>query len=336
MSNSDDGKPVNKDVAREALRRAKQLLSSRSPEKEEIAPSSDLSFVEVTPQEDVPFQGTPDDLLEAFEHAAMQMESGPQYWSARRLQVLLGYESSWQNFENVITKAQMACHQSGQTINDHFNEVIKMVQVGAGGERPTRDIHVTRYGAYLVAQNGDSRKKQVAFAQTYFAVQARRQELSDEAEAPQLPEDQKRLMLREEIATHNKKLASAAKDAGVVQPIEFAVFQNYGYKGLYGGRDAKGIQSAKGLPHKSNILDHMGSTELAANLFRATQTEDKLRREKIQGKANANAAHFEVGKKVRKAIEDIGGTMPEELETAEDIGKVRRRVSSKAVPKSLK
>lgn len=209
-----------------------------------------------------------------------------------------------------------------------------MVSIGSGAERKIKDVQVTRYGAYLIAQNGDSRKKQVAFAQTYFAVQTRRKELDDESVRPPLTEDQRRVMLRDEMITHNKKLVSAAKNSGVEQPLDFAVFQNHGYKGLYGGLDRRGIQSVKGLPPKADILNHMGSTELAANLFRATQTEEKLRREQIQGKANANAAHFEVGQQVRKAIRDIGGTMPEKLEAAEDIGKVRRRLA-KPTPKEL-
>jgi DNA-damage-inducible protein D len=203
-----------------------------------------------------------------------------------------------------------------------------MVEIGSGAERETADIMLTRYASYLVAQNADSRKKPVAFAQTYFAIQTRRQEIRDEDEANYIPlsEDKKRLVLRQEIKEHNKRLASAAKGAGVVEPIDFAIFQNFGYKGMYGGLDRNQIARRKGIKSKVKILDHMGSTELAANLFRATQTEDKLRRENIVGKVNANQAHFEVGKKVRQALKDIGGAMPENLPPAEDIVKVGRRI----------
>jgi DNA-damage-inducible protein D len=203
-----------------------------------------------------------------------------------------------------------------------------MVEVGSGAERGVDNIRLTRYASYLVAQNGDSRKREVAFAQTYFAIQTRRQEVRDDdvnQYAP-LSEDHKRLLLRDEIKEHNKNLASAAKGAGVIEPLDFAIFQTFGYKGLYGGLDRRGIQKRKGLKSKDNILDHMGSTELAANLFRATQTEEKLRREKVIGKDAANATHLEVGQKVRQAIRDIGGAMPETLPRAENIVKVAKRL----------
>jgi DNA-damage-inducible protein D len=280
---------------------------------------------------------TVDKLIAAFEDASKIDDDGIEFWHARQLQVLLGYESSWQNFEKVVEKAKVACSQSGHEITDHFNDVINMVEIGSGAERPVKDVKLTRYAAYLVAQNGDSRKKPVAFAQTYFAIQARRQEIQDQdlAQYTPLSEDQKRLLLRNEIKEHNKNLASTAKGAGVVAPLDFAIFQNFGYKGLYGGLDRVGIQRAKQLKSTANILDHMGSTELAANLFRATQTEEKLRRENIQGKDNANTVHHEVGRKVRQAIIDIGGAMPEKLAPAEDIAKVGRRLS-KAIAASHK
>jgi DNA-damage-inducible protein D len=275
-------------------------------------------------------------LIAAFEDAA-QNDDALEYWNARDLQVLLGYESSWQNFSNVIDKAKKACESTGYKVTDHFNDVIRMVPIGSGAERETSDIQLTRYACYLIAQNGDSRKKPVAFAQTYFAIQTRRQEIQDEDAASYTPlsEDEKRLLLRDEIKKHNKQLASAAKGAGVIEPLDFAIFQNFGYKGLYGGLDRVGIQRAKGLKSKANILDHMGSTELAANLFRATQAEEKLKRENIKGKENANRAHLEVGQKVRQAIKDIGGTMPESLPPAEDIAKVGRRLQ-KAIKNSQK
>jgi len=262
-------------------------------------------------------------------------DPGVEFWYARALQVLLGYASSWQNFSKVIDKAKIACEASGRPVSDHFNDAINMVEIGSGASRPIDDIQLTRYACYLVAQNGDARKKPVAFAQTYFALQTRRQEKRDAEEANALPqsEEAKRLMLRDEIKKHNKSLANAAKDAGVIEPVEFAVFQNFGYKGLYGGLDRVGIQQKKGLKPKDNILDHMGSTELAANLFRATQAEDKLRRENIKGKFKANQAHYEVGEKVRQTIREIGGTMPENLAPAEDIVKMERRVQKTALPK---
>jgi len=211
-----------------------------------------------------------------------------------------------------------------------------MVEIGSGAAREIENVRLTRYASYLIAQNGDSRKREIAFAQTYFAIQTRRQEIQDEDTQQYVPlsEDHKRVLLRDEIKEHNKNLASAAKGAGVVAPVDFAIFQSFGYKGLYGGLDRAGIQRKKGLKAKENILDHMGSTELAANLFRATQTEEKLRREKIRGKDSANQAHHEVGRKVRQTIKDIGGTMPENLPKAENITTVSRRLQ-KATPQEL-
>jgi DNA-damage-inducible protein D len=266
-------------------------------------------------------------LIAQFEDAANFDENGIEFWYARDLQNLLGY-ANWQNFVEVIQRAMESCINSGQPLQNHFTEVSKMVSLGSGAEREIIDMKLTRYACYLTAQNGDARKKPISFAQTYFAIQTRRQEVQDDdlAQYTPLSEDEKRLLLRNEIKEHNIKLASAAKGAGVIEPIDFAIFQNFGYKGLYGGLDRVGIQRAKRLRSKQNILDHMGSTELAANLFRATQTEDKLRREQIQGKHFANIAHYEVGQKVRRAIADIGGAMPETLPAAEDIVKVGRRL----------
>jgi DNA-damage-inducible protein D len=271
-------------------------------------------------------EGAIDRLIAQFEEAAKN-EEGVEFWYARDLQHLLAY-ASWDKFLNVISKAVETCKTSGALVENHFSRVGKMVLIGSGVPKEVDDFKLTRYACYLIAQNGDSRKKPVSFAQTYFAIQTRRQEMrdADEDTYTPLPEDQKRLLLRNEIKEHNKRLASAAKGAGVIEPIDFAVFQNFGYKGLYGGLDKTGIQRAKALKSHSNILDHMGSTELAANLFRATQTEDKLRRENIKGKGNANAAHYEVGQKVRQAIKDIGGTMPEALPPAEDLVKIGKRL----------
>lgn len=268
-------------------------------------------------------------LIAAFEACAQFDENGSEYWYARDLQKLLDYRK-WDNFLVAVTRARTACESSGKPASDHFADVGKMVQIGSGAEREVEDIILSRYACYLIAQNADARKQQVAFAQTYFAIQTRRQEIHDqeEQEYQSLSEDQRRLMLREEIKNHNKHLASAAKNAGVADGRDYAIFQTEGYKGLYGGLDVPGIRRRKGLNKKQAILDHMGSTELAANLFRATQTEEKLRRENIKGKAMANRAHHEVGAKVRQTIKDIGGTMPEQLPPAEDINKVHKKLKS--------
>lgn len=268
-----------------------------------------------------------DSLISEFEGAAQSDDDGVEYWKGRDLQVLLGY-SEYRNFQGIIDKAKTACENSGQQIVNHFVDVTEMVEIGSGAIREIDDIKLTRYACYLIAQNGDSRKKPIAFAQTYFAIQTRRQEIQDEEERLYKPlnEDEKRLVLRDEIKEHNKNLASTAKRAGVVKSIDFAIFQNFGYKGLYGGLDNIGIHKKKKLKAKQPILDHMGSTELAANLFRTTQTEEKLRRENIKEKEEANLTHYDVGAKVRQTIKDIGGTMPENLPVVEDIKKVSRRI----------
>lgn len=279
-----------------------------------------------------------DALIDLFEKASQTDDDGVEYWYARDLQKLLGY-LEYRNFQPVISKAIEACRSSGQPVENHFVHVHEMVEIGSNAERQISDYKLTRYASYLIAQNGDSRKRPIAFAQTYFAIQTRKQEVQDSESrqfAP-LPEDEKRLLLRDEIKSHNKNLASAAKSAGVVSPLDFAMFQTFGYKGLYGGLDKAGIQRKKGLKDKENILDHMGCTELAANLFRATQTEDKLRREGIKGKLRANQLHHDVGKRVRQTIRDLGGTMPENLPPAENIEKVAKRLKSaaqKSIPHS--
>jgi len=198
-----------------------------------------------------------------------------------------------------------------------------MVKIGSGATREVEDVMLSRYACYLIVQNASPDKEVVALGQTYFAVQTRLQEIQQmDAYLKLNSEDAKRLFLRKEMASHNKQLADAARNAGVIEPMDYAVFQNHGYMGLYGGLDAKGIHKNKGLKKSQNILDHMGSTELAANLFRATQTEGKLRKENIKGKQQANKTHFEVGQKVRKTIEEIGGTMPEKLPVADSIKKL--------------
>lgn len=250
----------------------------------------------------------------SFEGIRREDEHGREYWSARELAPLLEYQQ-WRNFVPVIDKARQACAMSGNPVDDHFADVRKMVDIGSGAQRPVVDVNLTRYACYLIVQNGDPAKPVIANGQTYFAVQTRRQELEDSQQFSFLPEDEKRLAIRKELAEHNKYLAAAAKDAGVETPLDYAIFQDHGYKGLYDGLGAKDIHARKGLKKSHKILDHMGSTELAANLFRATQAEEKLRRDKVQDKQTANRTHLEVGQKVRQTISDLGGTMPEDLPT---------------------
>ena len=271
-------------------------------------------------------EDTIQDLLVAFEVAAKQDDAGNLFWDARDLARLLDY-SDYRNFLSVVEKAKISSKKVGIPIEDQFVDATDMVDTGSGAARPVETILLTRYACYLIAQNGDARKRPIAFAQTYFAVQARRQEIQDQesAQTGQFNEDEKRILLRDEMKKHNKMLAEAARNAGVVHPTDFAIFTNAGYRGLYGGLDKVGIQNKKGV--KDNILDRMGSTELAANLFKATQTEDKLRRENIVGKAAANRTHYDVGSMVRETIRQIGGTMPEDLPTAENIATVERRIN---------
>ena len=247
-----------------------------------------------------------------FEGILQQDADGNEFWSARDLQPLLEY-STWDKFKRVIEKAMEACGQSGNQADDHFSQTVKMVDIGSGAKREIEDYRLSRYACYLIVQNGDPTKPVIANGQTYFALQTRRQELNDDEKFARLSEDEKRLAIRNELAEHNKQLAAAAKDAGVDTPLDYAIFQDHGYKGLYGGMGAKDIHARKGLKKSQKILDHMGSTELAANLFRATQAEEKLKRENVRGKQRANQAHYEVGQKVRQTIKELGGTMPENL-----------------------
>jgi DNA-damage-inducible protein D len=253
---------------------------------------------------------------ETFEKLKKVNEYGQEYWMARQLSKVLEY-AEFRNFLPVIEKARIACENSGQRVADHFVEMHEMVSIGSGAERKMSSLALSRYACYLLVQNGDPTKPVIANGQTYFALQTRRQELADDKAFQQLKEDEKRLFLRNELKEHNKQLVEAAQLAGVETNIDFAVFQNHGYKGLYGGLDAKGIHVRKGLKKSQKILDHMGSTELAANLFRATQAEEKLRRDKVKEKDKANQTHFEVGAKVRQTIKELGGTMPEELPVPE-------------------
>ena len=255
-----------------------------------------------------------------FESIKKINEQKMEYWSARELSKIFEY-SEYRHFVPVIAKAKDACNNSGHAVSDHFEDILGMVDIGSGAKRNIEDVKLSRYACYLIVQNADPAKEIVALGQTYFAVQTRRQELSDEFGKFESDEE-KRLFLRQQMKEHNRYLASAAKEAGVVRPLDYAIFQDHGYKGLYGGLGQVDIHRRKGLKKGQKILDHMGSTELAANLFRATQTEDKLRRENIRGKDKANQTHFEVGKKVRKTIKELGGTMPESLPSAENIKKI--------------
>ena len=249
-------------------------------------------------------------LFESIRHVN---KYGQEFWYARDLQIALEY-TEWRNFCKVIEKAKEACRGSNNAVSDHFVDVNKIVNAGATS-KDIGDIQLSRYACYLIVQNGDPRKKVIALGQTYFAVKTRQQELIENYE--NLSEDQKRIAIRQEMKEHNKMLVAAAKDAGVETTLDYAIFQNYGYMGLYGGLKASDIKERKGLKKSQDILDYMGYEELAANLFHATQTEAKLRRENIQGKQEANKTHFEVGKKVRDTIKDLGGTMPEDLPTPE-------------------
>jgi len=237
-------------------------------------------------------------------------ENGIEYWYARELQSVLDYKE-WRKFEGVIQRSQKACETSDINCLDHFVGADKMVQIGSGAERVQKDYKLTRYACYLIAQNGDSRKKVIALAQTYFAIQTRKQEIS-EKEYSLLTEDEKRFYQRNLTRKGNYSLNQTAKNAGVKN---FDKFHNEGYKGLYNGETADDIAKRKGLRYREDILDNMGSDELIANLFRISQTEQKLKRDNIQTEKEACHTHNVIGKIVRKAIEEAGGTMPENLPT---------------------
>lgn len=273
--------------------------------------------------------------LTLFETIRQKDDNNHEYWSARDMAKVLEY-SEYRHFIPVIERAKEACANSRQVIANHFEDILEMIETGKTAKRKVKSIKLSRYACYLIVQNADPAKEVVALGQTYFAVQTRIQEIKQLEEYNQLDsEDEKRLFLRSELARHNTQLAAAAKTAGVINPVDYAIFQNHGYMGLYGGLDAKGIHKKKGLKKSQHILDHMGSTELAANLFRATQTEEKLKREHIKGKQQANKAHFDVGKKVRKTIEELGGTMPENLSTADSIKKVEKAKQPKKLKKKI-
>lgn len=250
-----------------------------------------------------------DALFESIKHIN---ENGQECWYARELSKVLEYKD-FRNFELTIFKAMDACQNSGNTVSDHFGDFTEMVPIGSGAKRGFKSYILSRYACYLIVMNGDSSKPVIALGQTYFAVKTRQQELIENF--ADLTEDKKRLAIRGEMKEHNKSLAEAAKMAGISEPKDYAIFQNKGYQGLYGGLGRKEIHAKKGLKRSQDILDYMGSTELAANLFRATQTDEKLRKENIVGKEAANQTHYDVGRKVRQTIKELGGTMPEDLPT---------------------
>ena len=251
---------------------------------------------------------------QTFEGIKHINEAGQEYWLARELQRVLDY-SDYRNFELSVFKAMDACKASGFNTSDHFVETTEMVTIGSSAHRYPKSYMLSRYACYLIVMNGDPRKEIIALGQTYFAIKTRQQELIENY--AQQTEDQKRLSIRSEMIEHNKSLAEAAKMSGVSAPRDYAIFQNKGYQGLYGGLGMREIHERKGLKKNQKILDHMGSTELAANLFRATQTDEKLRRDHVRSKEAANRTHYEVGAKVRQTIKELGGTMPEDLPTPE-------------------
>ena len=262
-----------------------------------------------------------------FESIKQIDDDGNEYWYARDLQEILEY-SEWRNFSKIIEKAKSACETSGHAVQSEFVDVNKLVDVGANLQRSIQDIVLSRYACYLIAMNGNPRKEVIALAQTYFAVKTHEQEQLELQK-----EDSLRLQIRQDIKEHNISLAEAANQAGIKEPKDYAIFQNEGYKGLYGGLGVKQIHAKKGLKKSQKILDHMGSTELAANLFRSTQTDEKLRRDGIKGKENANKIHHDVGAKVRQTIKELGGTMPEDLETPTKSIQQIRKESKKALSK---
>ncbi len=264
----------------------------------------------------------------SFEDIKHMDENGIEYWYARELQLVLDYKE-WRKFEGVVRRAMKACENSDINALDHFVGADKMVQIGSGAERMQKDYKLTRYACYLIAQNGDSRKEVIALAQTYFAIQTRKQEIS-EKEYSLLTEDEKRFYQRNLTRKGNYSLNQAAKNAGVKN---FDKFHNSGYKGLYNGETADDIAKRKGLRYREDILDNMGSEELAANLFRITQTESKLKRDNISTEKEANRTHYNIGKNIREVIAKNGGTMPEDLPTPKKSLKQLEKENKKSLVK---
>ena len=257
-------------------------------------------------------------------------ENEIEFWYARELMSILQY-ANWQNFEKIIGKAKISCENSSINVLDHFIDIDKMVQIGSGAERKQKDYKLTRYACYLIARNGDSRKKVIALAQTYFAIQTRKQEIS-EKEYSSLTEDEKRFYQRDLTRKGNYSLNQTAKKSGVKN---FDKFHNAGYKGLYNGETADDIAKRKGLRYREDILDNMGSEKLAANLFRITQTESRLKKDKVDTEKQACDTHNKIGKIVRKAIKEAGGTMPEDLPTPKKSLKQLEKENSKSLNKTM-
>jgi len=255
----------------------------------------------------------PDFATSPFDAICQTDEQGNEYWSARDLYKILGY-TQWRNFQSVVVKRAMkACEENGRDVSDHFVQSYKVIQHGKGSAQSAVDIRLSRYAAYLTVMNGDPNMPIVAMGQEYFAEQTRRQEIADQMAA--LPEEPRRLLYRARISMDNQRLNEAAREAGVISPGDFATFTNHGYRGLYNGETENMIHARKKLAENERILDFMGSEELGDNIFRAVQTDAKLRRENIKGKSEANQTHLEVGKEVRETIKRLGGTMPEDLPT---------------------
>jgi DNA-damage-inducible protein D len=257
-----------------------------------------------------------------FEDIKHVSDEGIEFWYARELSVVLDY-IQWRNFQKVLERAILACKNSGQAIVEHFAEVSKTLEMPNNASKKITDFKLTRYACYLIVQNGDPRKEVIALGQTYFAIQTRRQEVADYFN--QLDEDNKRLVIRGDIKQWNQMLAEAAHNAGIISNEEYAVFQNAGYVGLYGGLKVEDIHNKKRLKKNDKILDFMGSTEMIANLFRISQTEEKLKKDNIDSAEKANETHFIVGKEVRGTIERVGGTLPEDLPVpTKSIGQIEK------------
>ncbi len=263
-----------------------------------------------------------------FENIKHIDKNGIEFWFARELQFVLDYKE-WRKFENVIKKAIDACENSSISAFEHFVGTDKTIQMPKGATKSIKDYKLTRYACYLIAQNGDPRKEVIALAQTYFAIQTRKQEIS-EKEYSSLTEDEKRFYQRNLTRKGNYSLNQAAKNAGVKN---FDKFHNSGYKGLYNGETADDIAKRKRLRYREDILDNMGSEELAANLFRITQTESKLKRDKISTEKEANKTHYNIGKNIREVIAKNGGTMPEDLPTPKKSLKQLERENKKSLVK---
>ncbi len=258
----------------------------------------------------------------SFEDFKKHNQHRVEYWSARDLQPCLGY-SNWRDFKNATKKAIKSCEQSGNKPDHHFAGARKQIEFGKGATQMVEDYHLSRFACYLIAQNGDSRKPEIAQAQKYFAIQTRRQEISD-----QMAADLERVEIREQTSIEFKALSGAAREAGV-QDKMFGIFHDAGYKGLYGGLGVDAIKSRKGILPKENLMDRMGTTELIANQFRMSQTREKLKRENIKNQRDAMETHEIVGKKVRAVIEEIVGTLPENIPPAEPIKSVKKRLKQR-------